>query len=102
MKHHKMKTLISAVGFGRLCLYPTWRLLRLPVPREHSVLFNAYESVSGYSFALDTVLHKNDIIRRFKRNNFQSGFLKCRTGRPSYPRLALLPPVRYQVEGKLG
>ena len=26
-----------------------------------SVLFNAYESVSGYSFALDTGLRKDDI-----------------------------------------
>ena len=70
MKQHKMKTLISAAALVAFAASGSAFAAFTGSQGNSSVLFNAYESVSGYSFALDTGLHKNDITSAFSGTNF--------------------------------
>ncbi|HVW65275.1 MAG TPA: PEP-CTERM sorting domain-containing protein [Nitrosospira sp.] len=62
MKSNKIKTLVAAVA---LAASGTAFAAFDGSAGNSSVLFNAYESVSGYSFALDTGLRKDDITSSF-------------------------------------
>jgi hypothetical protein len=73
MKHHKMKTLVSAVALVSLAASGSVFAAFTGTQGNSSVLFNAYESVSGYSFALDTGLRKNDITSAFTGTSFNLG-----------------------------
>ena len=70
MKLHKMKTLAGAVALLTVSASGSVFAAFTGNAGNSSVLFNAYESVSGYSFALDTGLRKDDINSSFTGVSF--------------------------------
>lgn len=70
MKLHKMKTLAGAVALLTLSASGSVFAAFTGNQGNSSVLFNAYEFVSGYSFALDTGLRKDDITSSFTGVSF--------------------------------
>ncbi len=70
MKLHKMKALAGAVALLTLSASGSVFAAFTGTQGNSSVLFNAYESVSGYSFALDTGLRKDEITTSFAAHNY--------------------------------
>lgn len=70
MKSYKLKYLTGMVALVTLAASGSAFAAYTGHQGNSSVLFNAYESVSGYSFALDTGLLKDDITPAFNGANF--------------------------------
>ncbi|MEO6563063.1 MAG: hypothetical protein ABIN99_08470 [Nitrosospira sp.] len=70
MKLHKIKTLAGAVALWTLSTAGSVFAGFTGTQGNSSVLFNTYESVSGYSCALDTDLRKDDITSSFTGVSF--------------------------------
>lgn len=70
MKSHKLKYLARMVALVTFAASGSAFAAYTGTAGNSSVLFNAYESTSGYSFALDTGLRKDDINAAFAGVNF--------------------------------